>query len=265
MFKYTKWVLRVMFPLLWAYFSWMMKYARKPEDYPIELRYAKTRKFMFRLAKILGLEMMIQNPREFKNDEKYYYVANHTSLVDAIVTICLIPEPVTFIVKNEARKMPFVRLFIKIIGGVYIERDNLKQEIRAMQQTRTSLANKEVSWMVFPEGTRNRNYHAPIQPYKPGAFKAPLQTGTTIIPLVYWGTQLVLPRKTRAKKYPILVKFLPEVMTSGLQDTTTHDIAEAINKDSNTELIELKSKYKEIVKINKYGMNIINGMPGKEG
>lgn len=264
MFKYTKWVLRLIFPLLGAYFIWMIRYARKPEKYPLELRYGRTRKFILKLVKILDLEISVTNQPEFKKDEKYYIVANHNSLVDAVVAVYLFEEPVTFIVKKEASKTPFVRLFIKIIGGVYIERDNLRQEIQAMQKTRDSLAASEVSWMVFPEGTRNRDYHAPVAPYKAGAFKAPLQTDTTIVPLVMWGTQLVLPLKTRAKKFPVFVNFLPPITASAMKGLNTHQIADSVEETTNATLKKLKKEYLAIAKLNKHGQAIINKEEGKE-
>ncbi|HZJ89474.1 MAG TPA: lysophospholipid acyltransferase family protein [Bacilli bacterium] len=264
MFKYTKWVLRLIFPLLGAYFIWMIRYARKPEKYPLELRYGRTRKFILKLAKVLDLEITINNQPKFNKDEKYYIVANHNSLVDAVVAVYLFEEPVTFIVKKEASKTPFVRLFIKIIGGVYIERDNLRQEIQAMQKTRDSLAAQEVSWMVFPEGTRNRDYHAPVAPYKAGAFKAPLQTDTTIVPLVMWGTQLVLPLKTRAKKFPILVEFLPPVTKSEMAGLNTQQIAMAVEEATNKKREQLKVEYLKLAQLNKHGRAIINKQTGKE-
>lgn len=264
MFKYTKWVLRLIFPLLAAYFGWMIRYARKPEKYPLELRYQRTRKFILKLVRILDLEITVKNKPSLKEDEKYYIVANHNSLVDAVVAVYLFEEPVTFIVKKEASKTPFVRLFIKIIGSVYIERDNLRQEIQAMQKTRDSLAAQEVSWMVFPEGTRNRDYHAPVATYKAGAFKAPLQTEVTIVPLVMWGTQLVLPLKTRAKKFPIFVNFLPLVTKSEMVGLNTQQIAKSIEERTNAAVLELRTKYKAVAQLNKHGLAIINKEEGKE-
>ncbi len=255
MFKYTRWGLRVFFPLVYAYFAWMRRYARHPERYTLEVRYAKVREFVFKIAKILRLDVEVSNKPKLEHGKTYYYVANHTSLVDAIVTVMLFDEPVRFIVKNEARKMPVVRHLTKILECVYLERDNLKQEIRAMQTTRKSLANKESSWMVFPEGTRNKVYQNDVAEYKAGAFKAPLQTNTPIVPFVLWGTQVVLPLRTRAKRFPIFAEFLEPVMH--YNDETTNDLATAIYSATNKTMNELRTKYQTVAKLNKFGQKFI--------
>lgn len=256
MFKYTRWILRLFFPITFAYLGWMHRYSRHPERYSLEERYGKVRQFVFKIARVLRLDLQINKRPKLEKGKTYYYVANHTSLVDAIVVVMLFAEPVRFIVKTEAQKMPIVRSLIKILECVYLERDNLKQEIRAMQITRKSLANKESSWMVFPEGTRNKAYQNDVADYKAGAFKAPLQTDTPIVPFVIWGSQVVLPLRTRARRYPVFVTFLAPIMAYNEQ--TTNDLGTAIYNATNTVMKELRVKYQSVAKLNKFGQKFIN-------
>ena len=254
MFKYFVWGIKVGIPLLWNYVVWMRRYSRHPERYSQEERFNRSQKFIRKVLKRLKVDVEIRNLPPLEKGEVYYFVGNHTSLMDALIPVAYMPVPVQFVSKLENEKIPFVGTMFKIIGGVLIERDNLKQEIKAMQQMRTSLANKESSWVIFPEGTRKKDYHAPFLEYKAGAFKAPLQTETTIIPFVLWGNQLILPKKTRAKRYKVIFEFLPPVKPVG----TTLDIASAIQSASEEVALRLKEEYYHTQKLNKHGRRMID-------
>ncbi len=162
MFKYFIWGFKAGIPIVWSYLTWMRRYARNPERYSQEHRFARAQKLARKVLRRLKVDVEIRNAPVLDPSKVYYFVCNHTSLMDAIVTLAYMPVPVHYVSKIENEKIPFVGTMFKVVGGVLIERDNLKQEIRAMQATRESLNNKETSWVIFPEGTRKKDYHAPM-------------------------------------------------------------------------------------------------------
>ncbi|HOE53843.1 MAG TPA: lysophospholipid acyltransferase family protein [Bacilli bacterium] len=253
MIKYIIWIVKVAIPLMWGYFTWMRPYARRPDKYPPELRMAKGQKLARRVLRILKVDVEIRNMPDFKRDEIYYIVSNHTSVLDLVVLLAYLPIPVSFLSKVENKKIPFVRTLMRVYKGLYLERNNLRQEIKVMQMTRDSLANKEVSWLIFPEGTRSKDYHGNLSDYKAGAFKAPLATNTTIVPVVMWGNQMVLPLRTRARRYKVIVEFLPLLKPEG----TTLELANKIYEASNATASKLREEYGSVQKINKYGRKIM--------
>ncbi|OQC11277.1 MAG: 1-acyl-sn-glycerol-3-phosphate acyltransferase [Tenericutes bacterium ADurb.Bin087] len=253
MIKYIIWIAKLFIPVIWGYFTWMRPYARRPDKYPAALRMKKGQKIARRVLKILKVDVEIRQMPDFKDDEIYYIVSNHTSVLDLVVLLAYLPLPVSFLSKVENKKIPFVRTLMRVYKGLYLERDNLRQEIKVMQMTRDSLANKEISWLIFPEGTRNQDYHGPLLDYKAGAFKAPLATNTTIAPVVMWGNQMVLPLKTRARRYKVYVEFLPFITPSG----TTLELANQVHELSNNAMNELRREYGTVQKINKYGRKIM--------
>ncbi len=253
MIKYFVWIVKVGVAIIWEYFTWMRRYARHPERYPQAERFARGKKLARKMLRRMNVVVEIRNEPEFAPDKVYYFVGNHTSLMDALVTLAYLPLPVRYVSKKENRELPFVNTMFKIVGGVYIERDNLKQEIKAMQLMRESLANGESSWLLFPEGTRNRDYHRSLLEYKAGSFKAALQTNTTIIPFLMQGNQLILPRKTRAKKYHVVLDYLTPVVPSG----TTNDLADHIYALSNARITALKEEYATMQPLNKFGREFI--------
>lgn len=253
MFKYMIWGIRVGFLILWHQITWMYRYGKHPERYSQEDRFRRGSNLGRKVLKGLQVDIEIRNAPTLKEGEVYFFVANHTSLLDAVVTLGYLPTEVKYVSKQEVKRQPFVSTMFAITGGVYIERDNLKQEIKAMQAMRESLMSKDSSWMVFPEGTRKKDYHLPLLEYKAGTFKAPLQAGTTIVPLIIWGTQTVLPRKTRAKRYLVIVEYLDPFKPEG----TTGEIAQKVYEDSLAVSEKLRREYKERQKLNKFGTKMI--------
>ncbi|OQA78978.1 MAG: 1-acyl-sn-glycerol-3-phosphate acyltransferase [Tenericutes bacterium ADurb.Bin239] len=239
MFKYIIWVVKICIPVLWDLFTWMWPYGRRPDRYSQEKRRLKGQKLAKRVLKSFKVDVEVRNMPIFNRDEVYYFVSNHTSVMDLVVLFSILPLPISFISKDENRKIPFVRTLMKVYKGLYIERNNLHQEIKVMQEMRDSLAKKEVSWLIFPEGTRNKDYHGSLLDYKAGAFKAPLSTQTSIAPIVQWGNQVIMPLKNRARRYKVIVEFLPLVKLEG----TTQEIANEIYKVSNKTMMKLREEY----------------------
>lgn len=253
MFKYFIWIMTVGTRIVWNYLTWMRRYARHPERYSQAERFRRGQKLAQAMLRGLKVEVEIRNAPVLNSDDVYFFIGNHTSMMDALIVLANMEVPVAYVSKKENRELPFVSTMFKVVGGIYIERENLKQEIKAMQQIRESLGNKESSWIVFPEGTRNRDYHTNLLEYKAGSFKAPLQTKTTIVPFVLQGAQLILPRKTRARRYKVIMEYLPLVAPEG----TTLEIAENLHKLSLETVERLKIEYRDTQKLNKYGRQMI--------
>lgn len=260
MMKYLIWIFKVGVPLVWEYFVWIRRYAKHPERYSKADRYARSQKLARKILRLLKVDVEIRNVPEFKEDEVYYFVGNHTALLDAVIVLAHMPILVRFISKKEIQHSPIAGPMMRVVEGLFVDRKNLKQEIKAMQVVRESLGDKTSSWMMFPEGTRNRNYHAPLLEYKAGAFKAPLQTNTTIIPFVLQGTQLVFPHKTRAKRYLVILNYLEPVVPEG----STAEIAKKIYDESNEVSTKLKIEYASRQKLNRYGRKLITPPPKNE-
>ncbi len=69
-----------------------------------------------------------------------------------------------------------------------------------------------------------------------------------------WGNQLVLPKKTRAKRYKVILEYLAPVTPNG----TTLEIASAIHRDSEEVANRLKDEYFKTQKLNKFGRKMID-------
>lgn len=245
MFKYMIWILKLIIPAMVNY-PWIFRYSRHPEKYPLKQRYDRVRGLALTLLRILKVDPIALNKPHLEPGQKVYLVANHVSFFDPIVLIALSEEPLTFVSKIETRKFIFVGRVLRILEGVFIERDNLKQEIKAMQAIKQSMMSQKINWSIFPEGTRNKNYYAPMAEFKAGSFKTPLALNVPIQPIAIWGSQAVLPIKIKWKRYPIYVHYLPLLETKNLK-MNTQEVAQSTRDQIQEEVNKMRDAYPTLV------------------
>lgn len=242
MIKYFIWIIKLIIPAIYHYFRWILWYSLNPKKYSLKLRYNRVRGIVFQFLRILKIDINVVNKPNLEVGKKYYLVGNHVSFLDPVVLIALHEEPISFVSKIEVTKFPFVGRILKIIDGVFLERDNLKQEIRVMQEMKKSLAEGRQSWVIFPEGTRNKQYNASLNEFKAGSFKVPSLVGTEILPIAIWGTQVVLNKKIKWKRYPVYVHYLP-LVNPDIFDKNTVKIAVHCQKMIQDEINDMREKH----------------------
>jgi 1-acyl-sn-glycerol-3-phosphate acyltransferase len=122
-------------------------------------------------------------------DEAAVLVANHSSYLDSLVLVAILPEPVTFIAKGELREQFLARLFLQRIGARMVERFDWRRGARDAHAVAADLRDGR-SLLFFPEGTLTR---APgLLPFHMGAFIAAADTGAPVNTLVIRGTRSIL-------------------------------------------------------------------------
>lgn len=119
------------------------------------------------------------------------YVGNHLSFFDVVICIVTMPRPMAFISKIENKKMPLVNWWMYALGCVFIDRSNLRQQVKELKKAQERLA-QGLSYTLFPEGTRSKD--GSLQEFKPGAFKVATKSGVDIQPFGIEGTPEIMKR-----------------------------------------------------------------------
>ncbi len=114
----------------------------------------------------------------------YVVVANHQSFVDMLL-ISHLPWEMKWLSKEDFFKYPVVGWLMRMAGDVKLVRGQRDSVVAAMDSLKDRLS-KHVSVMIFPEGTRSKD--GALQPFKDGAFRLAIETGTPILPLAVDGT-----------------------------------------------------------------------------
>ncbi|MBQ6920643.1 MAG: 1-acyl-sn-glycerol-3-phosphate acyltransferase [Bacilli bacterium] len=237
-----------------SYFAWMLSYSRKNTKTPIERRYKKARKLILKVNHNLKLDVLVEGKENIPNETCCFY-SNHMGAADPLLYFQAIDKPVTFVAKKEIEKLPFVGRVFRSIDGQFLDRGDLKQSLRVMMRVQDSLTKKEINWVVFPEGTRNKDNMGKLLPFHHGTFRAAMKAKVPLVPTVVFGSFRILHTKHNFKRYPTYIKFLKPIYPSEYEGMTTEEVARIVQsrvqaevtfqarKIDHSRMVELHDKY----------------------
>ncbi|HSJ14791.1 MAG TPA: lysophospholipid acyltransferase family protein [Longimicrobiales bacterium] len=122
----------------------------------------------------------VEDPRR-----PYVAVSNHESIAD-IFLISHLPWEMKWLSKDANFRIPVMGWMMRMAGDIRLVRSDRNSRRLALDECRDRLQRK-VSVMIFPEGTRSPT--GEMLPFKDGAFRLAVETGTPILPLVVAGTR----------------------------------------------------------------------------
>lgn len=181
----------------------------------------------------------VERPKEH---ESYIFVANHISYLDSAILPKTFRHPVRPLGKVEMAKIP-------VFGTIYknaivtVDRSSAANRARSVQILK-SVLQKEISVLVFPEGTFNTT-GKPLKEFYDGAFRIAIETGTPIKPVLFLHTYdrmhfdsvfSLNPGKSRSV-------FLPEVSVDGLTLEDVGMLKQKVYQIMEEELIKRNAKW----------------------
>lgn len=151
--------------------------------------------------------------RKFIDRKKsYIYISNHTSFLDIPGLVLAIPTQFRPLAKKELLKIPVFGLIARAIT-VIVDRSSNESRQNSMKILKDFIS-KQVSILIFPEGTQNRSGEI-LQPFYTGAFRIAIETKAPIMPTVIINAGNLMPPGTMAvKPGKIKVIFGEEIPTT---------------------------------------------------
>lgn len=128
------------------------------------------------------------------------FAPNHSSYVDILVTLALLPSGVRFAAKGEVLKMPFIGTIVRRTGQFAFDRSDPDERAKLAEEIDAALRRGE-SVAIYPEGTFTPAVG--IRPFHLGAFKAAAITQRPICPVAIrgarriWRDETLLPKPGR--------------------------------------------------------------------
>lgn len=153
----------------------------------------------------------------------YIMYPNHQGLFDVMGLVYLDPEPFGVVIKKEARKVPFLRLAVRILGGLYIDRDDVRQGMKVINEVANQVKEGR-NFLIFPEGTRSRNGNQ-LGAFKGGSFKAATKAKCPIVPIAIIDSYLPFDCNS-TKQVDVQLHFLPPITYEEYAGMKTAEIAE---------------------------------------
>jgi fatty-acyl-CoA synthase len=115
--------------------------------------------------------------------------SNHTSHLDIVVLLALLPRDIVFVAKREVLAWPLVGTFVRKAGHVMVNRLDIRQRLADTDRVAAALRDGE-ALVFFPEGTFTAA--TGLRPFRLGAFKAAIEARCPVVPLALSGVRAVL-------------------------------------------------------------------------
>lgn len=143
----------------------------------------------------------------------YVAVANHESFAD-IFLLSHLPWDMKWLSKDGIFRIPVVGWMMRMAGDIRVRRGDLGSRSDAVRQIRDRIA-RRATVMIFPEGTRSTT--GELLPFRNGAFRVAIETGTAILPIAVAGTRSALAKGSfRLGRARAVARVLPPVETTGM-------------------------------------------------
>jgi fatty-acyl-CoA synthase len=126
---------------------------------------------------------------EMAESGPWIFAPNHSSYLDILVTLAVLPSGVRFVAKSEVATMPLVGTIARRSGQFVFDRSDAQARIEQAAEVDAALKRDE-SVVVYPEGTFTPILG--IRPFQLGAFKAAVDTQRPICPVAVRGARQIL-------------------------------------------------------------------------
>jgi 1-acyl-sn-glycerol-3-phosphate acyltransferase len=138
-------------------------------------------------------------------------VSNHRSHLDVFMLLSRVPG-IRIMAKSTLFRIPFLSIYMRTSQQIRVERNNLNDWVRAMDEVgrRLSLGEKV---HVFPELTRCEPGFKGLRPFAAGPFQAAIKQDALVLPVVFQNTDGVWPKGDPGLSFrePVSVRSLEPV------------------------------------------------------
>ncbi|MDR2518253.1 MAG: 1-acyl-sn-glycerol-3-phosphate acyltransferase [Spirochaetaceae bacterium] len=165
------------------------------------------------LIKYTGCRLTVRGQEHIPPTGGLCLVSNHGSIFDILLLLALVNRPVGFIAKKELAFVPFLNIWIFLLGGFFIDRKNIRRALKTINAGINRIK-EGGAVIIFPEGTRSKGRG--LLPFRSGAFKLATQSCVPLVPIAITGSYEVFEKTRRVRPVPVQVTFSPPIMTAEL-------------------------------------------------
>jgi 1-acyl-sn-glycerol-3-phosphate acyltransferase len=190
---------------------------------------------------LMAYRFKVINRHFVKKNKAYIFVVNHSSYLDAIAVVKVIPQSFKPLGKIEMVNIPIFGMLYKRLV-ILIDRSSKESRERCVIALKEEIARGQ-SILIFPEGTMNRTEHL-LGDFYDGAFKIAIETQTPILPLTIINTKELMPRNDALaiKNGVIKCVFSEEIDVRGLKKEDLLYLKNRVYKEMESQLLAYKTQ-----------------------
>lgn len=191
---------------------------------------------------ITGVNLTVIGEDNVPLDTPVFYVGNHRSYFDILLTYTRVPRPTGYVAKKEMEKIPLLNIWMRNLHCLFLDRENVKEGLKTIL-TAIDKVKSGISICIFPEGTRNKVPDT-FLPFHEGSFKVAEKSGCPIIPMVINNSaDIYEDHFPKIKKTHVVLEYLPPVYIAELPKEDKKRIGALILNQIKEKYFSNKEKY----------------------
>ena len=205
-------------------FPFITLFSLKPEWYKYFFRFERIWAYIVTI--LTGFIPVVKNRNYIQKNKHYIITANHTSMMDIMMTLIAVPNTFLFIGKKELARYPIFGYYYRKTN-ILVDRKSLQSKRNVYWRAAEKIA-KGYSVCIYPEGGVP-DESVELAPFKMGAFKLAVESATDILPISFPVTKKHFPYNI-FKGYPgVLTAIIhPPVEVSKLRYVTEEELSDKV-------------------------------------
>lgn len=188
----------------------MSYYAKHPEKYSEEERYALARKILKKVRTTARITTEYHGLENLPSKNGYIMFSNHQDKYDALGIMEGHPSPCSVLMDKERSEMFIAKQFIDLVNGKRIEKNSPRQQMRVLSE----LAKEVVAgrnYLIFPEGGYGKKKQDnSLGEFKYGCFYCAIKAKCPIVPVLLLDSYKAFGYNSLRKVHTKVV-FLPAI------------------------------------------------------
>jgi 1-acyl-sn-glycerol-3-phosphate acyltransferase len=165
------------------------------------------------LLKVVNCKITVKGRENIPADSGFCFVSNHGSIFDILLLLRYAGRPFGFVAKKELVFLPFLNMWILVLGGLFIDRKNPRNALKTINAG-VARIKAGGGMVIFPEGHRSRERG--LLPFHPGSLKLATKSVTVIVPVALTGTWEIFEKNYRVTSNPVSITFCKPIDTADL-------------------------------------------------
>ena len=219
-------VCRNIFIVPWLYLK-LCWYASHTNSIPVEKKMALLKTIVGYANRGGNVEIKAYGVENIPSEGSFMFFPNHQGLYDVLAMIETSPIFFSVVVKKELMKIGFLRTVFKIMGAYAIDREDVRQSMKVIQSVSEDVKNGK-SFLIFPEGTRNRNESdLELLEFHEGSFRLATKTNCLIVPIAMNNTVSIFEKQfPKIRKNHVVLEYCKPFRPSELSKEDQKHIGE---------------------------------------
>ena len=182
------------------------------------------------ILKVTGVTLTVEGLENIPKEGPCVFVGNHRSYYDIPLLLASLDKPYGILAKEELEKIPLLSRWMKLLGCVFVQRDDVRASVRALNDA-TAIVESGRSFIIFPEGTRYKGEEGGAGEFKAGAFRIAVKTGTPVVPVAISGARgLFEAHGNRTTPGTVRIRVLPPIRTAGMSRAEQKELPDAVRQ-----------------------------------